>query len=102
VDDDDPEVAVRTFISRVASAGCTTFIVHARKAFLKGLNPKQNRSVPPLNYDLVYAIKRENPHLQIIINGGITYAVCLDRIEYVMEADHCKRQCSIVNMLMVL
>ena len=59
------------FLSIVSKAGCKTFIVHARKAWLKGLSPKQNRDVPPLNYELVYQMKREFPHLEIIINGGI-------------------------------
>lgn len=72
IDDQDEEISLRHFISTVAEAGCTTFIVHARKAWLKGLSPKQNRDVPPLNYDLVYQVKQENPQLEIIINGGIT------------------------------
>jgi len=71
VDDQDPEVALRALIARCAEAGATRFAVHARKAWLKGLSPKENREVPPLNYDLVYRIKRENPDLTIIINGGI-------------------------------
>ena len=49
----------------------TRFAVHARKAWLKGLSPKENRDVPPLDYDLVYRVKRENPSLEIILNGGI-------------------------------
>ena len=72
IDDQDEQESLRRFISTVADAGCQTFIVHARKAWLKGLSPKQNRDVPPLNYDLVYAVKREFPELEIIINGGIT------------------------------
>lgn len=60
------------FISTVATAGCTTFIVHARKAWLSGLSPKQNREVPPLRYDVVYQLKKDFPELEIIINGGIT------------------------------
>jgi tRNA-dihydrouridine synthase A len=71
VDDQDPEVALRELIVRCAEAGATRFAVHARKAWLQGLSPKENREVPPLNYDLVYRIKRENPALTIIINGGI-------------------------------
>ena len=53
-------------------AGVTIFVVHARKAWLQGLSPKENRDVPPLDYDLVYRVKRENPDLTIVINGGIT------------------------------
>lgn len=60
------------FVETVASSGCRTFIVHARKAWLQGLSPKQNREVPPLRYDLVQQLKRDFPHLEIIINGGIT------------------------------
>ncbi len=71
IDDQDPEETFLGFVDRVASAGCTTFIVHARKAWLKGLSPKENRDVPPLDYGLVYRLKRERPALQIIINGGI-------------------------------
>ena len=71
IDEQDEEQALRYFIAVVAQAGCETFIIHARKAWLKGLSPKQNREVPPLNYELVYQIKREYPALNIIINGGI-------------------------------
>ncbi len=71
VDDQDPEAALRDLIARAAEVGVTRFAVHARKAWLEGLSPKENREVPPLNYDLVYRIKRENPALTIIINGGI-------------------------------
>jgi len=53
-------------------AGCKTFIIHARKAMLKGLSPKQNLNIPKLNYEMVYKIKKENPDLEIIINGGIS------------------------------
>nr|MBX2804352.1 tRNA-dihydrouridine synthase [Hyphomicrobiales bacterium] len=59
-------------IETVAGAGCSTFIVHARKAWLGGLSPKQNRDVPPLDYDRVYRLKAARPGLTIIINGGIT------------------------------
>jgi tRNA-dihydrouridine synthase A len=64
--------SLKRFVSVVAEAGCDTFIVHARKAWLKGLSPKQNRDVPPLCYDIVYRLKRDFPHLEIVINGGIT------------------------------
>ena len=59
------------FITKVKAAGCKTFIIHARKAWLKGLSPKENREVPPLNYDLVAEIKRNHPDLTIDINGGL-------------------------------
>lgn len=63
---------MRRFVSAVAHSGCTTFIVHARNAILKGLTPKQNREVPPLRYELVHRLKQEFAGLEIIINGGIT------------------------------
>jgi tRNA-dihydrouridine synthase A len=63
---------VRDFVGTVSAAGCSTFIVHARNAWLKGLSPKENREVPPLRYELVHRLKREFPGLTIVINGGIT------------------------------
>jgi tRNA-dihydrouridine synthase A len=60
------------FVGRLSEAGCTRFIVHARKAWLKGLSPAENRDIPPLRYDLVHRLKRENPDLDVTINGGIT------------------------------
>ncbi len=60
------------FIQKIKEAGCKTFILHARKAILKGLTPKQNLNIPKLNYEIVYKIKKENPDLEIIINGGIS------------------------------
>jgi tRNA-dihydrouridine synthase A len=71
VDEQDPEVSLRAIIAGCKAAGVTTFIVHARKALLAGLSPKENRDVPPLDYQLVYAVKRENPELTIVLNGGI-------------------------------
>lgn len=71
IDDRDSYEALFEFVTRVAEAGCETFIVHARKAWLKGLSPKQNREVPPLRYDLVYQIKKDFPQLNIVINGGV-------------------------------
>ena len=71
VDDQEPGIALRELIARVSDEGVRTFIIHARKAWLDGLSPKENREVPPLDYDLVYAVKRENPALTIIVNGGI-------------------------------
>ena len=66
---------VRDFVGQVSEAGCTVFIVHARNAWLKGLSPKQNREVPPLRYEVVHRLKREFPHLGIVVNGGITTSV---------------------------
>ncbi|MGK3272430.1 tRNA dihydrouridine(20/20a) synthase DusA [uncultured Comamonas sp.] len=62
---------VRDFVGTVAEAGCDTFIVHARNAWLQGLSPKENRDIPPLRYEIVAQLKREFPHLTIAINGGI-------------------------------
>ena len=71
VDDQDPEAALSGFVDTVAKTGVTTFIVHARKAWLQGLSPKQNRDVPPLDYDLVRRLKAERPDLEILLNGGL-------------------------------
>ncbi|MGH6870151.1 MAG: tRNA dihydrouridine(20/20a) synthase DusA [Rhizomicrobium sp.] len=71
VDDQDPEQSLRATIAMCAAAGARVFIVHARKAWLAGLSPKENRDVPPLDYALVYRVKRENPGLTIVVNGGI-------------------------------
>jgi tRNA-dihydrouridine synthase A len=71
VDDQEPEVALRALIRACADAGITSFAVHARKAWLEGLSPKENRDVPPLDYDLVARVKQENPALEIVLNGGI-------------------------------
>jgi tRNA-dihydrouridine synthase A len=71
VDDQDPETSLFDLVDRCAVVGVTQFIVHARKAWLKGLSPKENRDVPPLDYPLVWRLKRERPHLTICINGGI-------------------------------
>ena len=71
VDDMDEEKDLNTFIKKVSDSGCKIFIVHARKAWLKGLSPRENRNIPPLNYERVYKLKDEFPHLEIIINGGL-------------------------------
>lgn len=63
---------VRDFVGTVSEAGCRTFVVHARNAWLKGLSPKENRDVPPLRYELVHRLKQDFPELTICINGGIT------------------------------
>ncbi|MEW8341166.1 MAG: tRNA dihydrouridine(20/20a) synthase DusA [Candidatus Thiodiazotropha taylori] len=72
VDDQDSYQALCDFVGKVSEAGCETFIVHARKAWLQGLSPKENREIPPLHYETVHQLKRDYPDLQIIINGGIT------------------------------
>ncbi|WP_428409746.1 tRNA dihydrouridine(20/20a) synthase DusA [Hyphococcus sp.] len=71
VDDQDPEESLFGFVEKVSAAGCMTFIVHARKAWLKGLSPKENRTIPPLDYDLVRRLKRDRPELTVVLNGGI-------------------------------
>ena len=71
IDDQDAEADFARFIDVVANAGCTTFIVHARKAWLQGLSPKENRDVPPLDYDRVFRLKAARPELTIVLNGGI-------------------------------
>jgi tRNA-dihydrouridine synthase A len=75
IDDQDSYGDLRAFVDPLAEAGCTTFIVHARKAHLQGLSPKENRDVPPLRYAFVYRLKDERPDLEIIINGGIAFLV---------------------------
>jgi tRNA-dihydrouridine synthase A len=72
VDDQDPREALFGFVETVSRAGCETFVVHARKAWLKGLSPKDNRDIPPLDYGLVYELKRTRPDLTIVLNGGVT------------------------------
>jgi tRNA-dihydrouridine synthase A len=71
VDDQDPEVSLFELVDRSAAVGVSVFVVHARKAWLKGLSPKENRDVPPLDYPLVYRLKQERPGLVAVINGGI-------------------------------
>lgn len=84
VDDQDPEQSLRAMISDCAKAGVNIFVVHARKAWLDGLSPKENRDVPPLDYALVYQVKRENPALTIVLNGGInTLAACEEHMAHV-------------------
>ncbi|MBY0422289.1 MAG: tRNA dihydrouridine(20/20a) synthase DusA, partial [Parvularculaceae bacterium] len=78
VDDQDPEESLFGFVEAVGSAGCRLFIVHARKAWLQGLSPKENREIPPLDYALVRRLKIERPDLSIILNGGV---VSLDQAE---------------------
>jgi tRNA-dihydrouridine synthase A len=71
IDDQDPEVALDTLARGVIAAGADALIVHARKAWLNGLSPKENRDIPPLDYDRVYRLKAAMPDVPIIINGGI-------------------------------
>ena len=88
IDDRDSEAELHDFIGTVAASGCELFIVHARKAILSGLSPKQNREIPPLNYERVYGVKKAFPHLGVIINGGLTdlttAAAQLDFVDGVM------------------
>ncbi|NKX42452.1 tRNA dihydrouridine(20/20a) synthase DusA, partial [Rhodobacteraceae bacterium R_SAG2] len=72
VDDQDPQEVLPGFIAAIAAAGCKRVTIHARKAWLKGLSPKENRDIPPLDYDIVHQMKAEFPALHISINGGIT------------------------------
>ena len=85
VDDCESYDYLAQFIQQVSLAGCETFIIHARKAWLSGLSPKENREIPPLNYNWVYRIKCDFPHLNIVINGGIT---CLNTAqEHLQQVD---------------
>ncbi|MCA8887370.1 MAG: tRNA dihydrouridine(20/20a) synthase DusA, partial [Parvularculaceae bacterium] len=71
VDEQDPEESLFGFVETLAGAGCRVFIVHARKAWLQGLSPKENRETPPLDYDLVRRLKAAEPELTVVLNGGI-------------------------------
>ncbi|MGY6661626.1 MAG: tRNA dihydrouridine(20/20a) synthase DusA [Glycocaulis sp.] len=71
VDEQDPEETLFSFVETVAQSGVTSFSVHARKAWLKGLSPKENRDIPPLDYDIVRRLKATHPELEIILNGGL-------------------------------
>jgi len=84
IDNQDSYEHLHHFISTVATGGCRTFIVHARKAWLQGLSPRQNREIPPLDYSRVYRIKADFPELEIIINGGIhTLEQSLEHLQFV-------------------
>jgi tRNA-dihydrouridine synthase A len=76
---------VRDFVGTVATAGCQTFIVHARNAWLDGLSPKENREIPPLRYDIVYQLKRDFPSLTIVLNGGVVGNAQID--EHLQHVD---------------
>jgi tRNA-dihydrouridine synthase A len=71
VDEQDPEESLFGLVERCARAGVRTFVVHARKAWLKGLSPRENREIPPLDYPIVHRLKRERPELEVILNGGV-------------------------------
>ncbi|MGH6946252.1 MAG: tRNA dihydrouridine(20/20a) synthase DusA [Kiloniellales bacterium] len=78
IDERDSYDELAAFVGRIAEAGCRTFTIHARKAWLSGLSPKQNRDVPPLEYERVYRLKRDFPQLEIVVNGGM---LSLDQAE---------------------
>ena len=82
VDDQNPEAVLPDFLERVSAAGVRHFVIHARKAWLQGLSPKENREIPPLDYDLVVRMKAAFPHLTICLNGGIT---SLDQARALLE-----------------
>ena len=83
VDDQVPEEILPEFLARIVAAGCTRVTIHARKAWLQGLSPKENRDIPPLDYDLVHQMKGLFPNLHISVNGGIT---SLDQAEAFLDA----------------
>ena len=85
IDDQDAQAHLDAFVATVAQGGCGTFIVHARKAWLKGLSPKENREIPPLDYDRVHGLKRSYPHLRIVLNGGL---LTIDAALAAMAARH--------------
>ena len=85
VDEQDEDADLQRFVDTVAGRGCRTFIVHARKAWLQGLSPKQNRDVPPLNYQRVYRLKQDFPDLEFIINGGIETQADID--QHLLQVD---------------
>ena len=89
IDDCDEYARLLDFVATVAQSGCRVFIAHARNAWLRGLSPKQNRDIPPLRYEYVYRLKRDMPHLQIIINGGIA------------TLDECARHLNLVDGVML-
>ena len=80
IDDRDSYDFLKTFVDALVEAGCRKFVVHARIAILDGLSPKDNRTVPPLNYERVYRLKREHPDLEIVINGGLADVHQVDEV----------------------
>lgn len=85
VDEMEDYEVFRAFVDTVAAAGCGLFVVHARKAWLQGLSPKENREIPPLRYEWVYRLKRERPELRVLINGGI--ATVEDALAHLAQVD---------------
>ncbi|MBS13692.1 MAG: tRNA dihydrouridine(20/20a) synthase DusA [Gemmatimonadetes bacterium] len=84
IDDQDSYEALCEFVERVRGGGCRTFIFHARKAWLQGLSPKENREIPPLKYETVYRLKADYPDLEVLINGGIrTLEAVSEQLEHV-------------------
>ncbi|WP_299772211.1 tRNA dihydrouridine(20/20a) synthase DusA [uncultured Tateyamaria sp.] len=83
VDEQDPEEVLPEFLSRIVAAGCERVTIHARKAWLQGLSPKENRDIPPLDYDLVQRMKGLFPNLHISINGGVA---TLDQVEMLLDS----------------
>ena len=82
INDQDSYGFLRGFVDTLADAGCRKFVVHARIAILEGLSPKENRSVPPLDYERVYRLKEDRPDLEIVINGGLT---CVESIDAALQ-----------------
>jgi tRNA-dihydrouridine synthase A len=80
IDDQDSDEFLRAFVEPLVEAGCRKFIVHARIAILEGLSPKENRTVPPLDYERVYRLKQAFPNLEIVINGGLTTVADVDKV----------------------
>jgi tRNA-dihydrouridine synthase A len=80
IDDKDSYDFLRTFVETVAAAGCRKFVVHARIAILEGLSPKDNRTIPPLNYERVYQLKQDYPEFDIVLNGGVTDLQTIDEV----------------------
>lgn len=103
VDDEDSQPLLEAFVGAVAAGGCSTFYVHARKALLNGLSPAQNRQIPPLQHERVYALKQRFPGLGIIINGGITdvnaAVTHLEHVDGVMIGRQAYQQPLFMNLL---
>ncbi len=95
IDDQDSYEFLHAFVGAVAEAGCRTIIVHARKAWLHGLSPKENREVPPLDYARVYRLKRDFPQVEVVINGGLVseqqILTQLEHVDGVMLGRHAYR-----------
>jgi tRNA-dihydrouridine synthase A len=84
IDDMETYDQLSDFVFRIYEKGCQHFIIHARKAWLQGLSPKENRTIPPLNYPWVYQLKKDFPQLKITLNGGITgYKEVIEHLDYV-------------------